>query len=74
MTDLASNALRSHRNPAHRHKEKGLDMADRLGIAIAIVAAIVALALAVHEIAGSPTALPSLIPFDQPALLSNFTA
>lgn len=69
MTSLTSHSPVTRPAPNHN-----LRLADRVGIAIAILCAALAIFLAVIEIAGASSDLSSLIPFDQPAVLSTFTA
>jgi hypothetical protein len=62
----------------HETPEKtrtGTDLADKIGIAIALVAAALAIGLAIVEIAGAPPAdMPSLIPLDEGHYWSGFSA
>lgn len=70
MTSLAHDTLKLRRKPRHFSP-----WADRVVLAVLVASIAAALALAAATIlADLPLDAPSLIPFDQPAALSNFTA
>lgn len=70
MTSLAY--LQHEPRPERRGRLTGF---DRVVLAIVLAAIAVALLLALGTVlADLPKDLPSLIPFDDPAALSNFTA
>lgn len=67
MTSLA--------HDTHAKTRTKIDFADKIGITLAVFCAVLAVGLAIAEIAGDmPTDLPSLTPLDEAHYWSGFSA